>query len=523
MCYNPIKIPNVNYGKGHIGLLFTKDTVHRFMEVPCGHCDQCVAARQADLVQRATVEARNHHLFFATLTYDNEHLPHAILKAPPSKEAERLVQTQYVSTLFDITDPDSELPDRIDPSVPTIDEVEEWLSNYGFDGDRVVSIDKDHFTDLDTGEVILKNDIDKSDWIDIDMQYADIHDVQLLLKNLRDNLMHHERFEGRDLKYIAVSELGKMNGRPHFHILFFVEHRAEDFVRPGIVDRSVMRTLEKVMWSHVFRYWAHNVGTRKNPVYEPLFKYRKRFFGNKVHTNFDLHWVDPSTSKDGVKNVAFYVTKYILKASDKERRRQQFLRLNLSQEDYYDFWQTVKCKCTISKGLGLDARFYTEERKELIDLEGESVLSQYAKYLQTCEDLPVEFEEFKLLFLPRMVRKTRIMVPNFDIANEIRNNCAIDAGKSKGPVFIDDNGNHVPLSHYYQRFGYIYTQNDYLTIWFSWNPDNEVNYRDMSPEWKDKRDKSLACKRMLSEMNSTFDTSAALLDGDYNKHHLVLG
>lgn len=84
MCLCPIKIKNVNRRTGwfhnrvvkdgfHAARLF--DTTSDYIYVPCGHCPECVRAKQNDIIQRSNLESIDSHLYFCTLTYNNEHLP----------------------------------------------------------------------------------------------------------------------------------------------------------------------------------------------------------------------------------------------------------------------------------------------------------------------------------------------------------------------------------------------------------------------------------------------------------------
>lgn len=74
MCISPVRIRNPNYGINNEGTRY-KDTVSAFINVPCGHCSECVAIRQMSYVQRLQLESKKNHLFFCTLTYNNESLP----------------------------------------------------------------------------------------------------------------------------------------------------------------------------------------------------------------------------------------------------------------------------------------------------------------------------------------------------------------------------------------------------------------------------------------------------------------
>lgn len=75
MCNCPITIKNPYYGLGSKGLNFLHNTHDTHIQVPCGHCQQCVSLRQGFVGQRVQMESLNHDLFFFTLTYNNESLP----------------------------------------------------------------------------------------------------------------------------------------------------------------------------------------------------------------------------------------------------------------------------------------------------------------------------------------------------------------------------------------------------------------------------------------------------------------
>lgn len=94
MCLNPIEIPNPNVG-AHNAMIYKStridpsrhldlgdrsrldlvDCVSKYIRVGCGHCPQCIAQKQSSYIQRVLMESINNHLFMATLTMDNEHLP----------------------------------------------------------------------------------------------------------------------------------------------------------------------------------------------------------------------------------------------------------------------------------------------------------------------------------------------------------------------------------------------------------------------------------------------------------------
>lgn len=554
MCLNPIARPNPNYHvegnfsyyddkakktikvATHIPLTkrindvaraFGKDADNRFIYVPCGHCPECIAARQNAMVQRVEMEAKTHHLFFCTLTYDNAHLPKLQVKIPKARLKFKASEVSGSDeTLFSSAKESEECEVAAIPvdAPGSIFDAESLLEDAISD---LLGDDEPTFFLQDITPTEEDGYIDEDPWYDqeyetIEFPYADIRHVQLLLKNLRDNLPRDPVFGNRDLKYLAVSELGKANGRPHFHILFLVEKKPEDIGFGGRITQ--MYSLEQCLWKHVFKYWAINVGTRKNPEYEKLFTYRKRFYGSRVYTNFDLHWVDPSRTREGVRNVAYYVTKYVMKGSEKETRRQQFLRLNLEEQEYREVWSQIKCKTTLSKGLGLNVRFETIESKELLYVDFNC--SDYADYLDRIvsgDDLPPDsFEPIKKVY---KVRKKRLMIPDWDLVNLLRKNMVLDVGKAPGPIYIDSQGYHRPLAHYYQRFGFLYTMKDFLDIYFNYDDRLDKPSYEKSKEEKDKLYNDHAKRVMASNANSSFDTSPALLWGsdtiDNNHHHIT--
>lgn len=535
MCLQPIKIKNVNYqSKNPLLLALGRDTTHAFMEVPCGHCEQCVAARQNDFVQRIVAESKYNHLFFATLTYDNDHLPRLSIEVPVVRPpvSEDIPQT---SSLFDGEGPENGPSTSCTSLVPVgfwepvstdVLDAEIWLSCAGFgdendtaellaarasgDSKRLKElIDAREQAQIDSHTVgeCLEDDIE---YEPISFAYADIHDLQLMLKNVRDNLDEYPELNGRTLRYAAVSELGKQNGRPHFHVLFLLETRPDDFDANGAPVRATLRSLEIQLRNCVKKYWAENIGTRKNPVYKPRFKYARRWSFGKVYTNYDLHWVDPSLTSGQTSNVAYYVSKYMMKGSDRDARRQQFLRLNLSEDEYTAVWKTIRCRMVCSKGLGLDARFETVTREEVT--ETTECLADYANrlsdYLRDCDDLPDPAAIDLLKSKSIRTVKRRVMIPNFELADKIRRELSKDVGASPGPIFIDAQGNHRPLSHYYQRFGYIFTPKDAVLIHLSYNEPDERH--DPDPEEARRAEQRLDRRRRIVDSHSEFDNISTI-------------
>lgn len=173
----------------------------------------------------------------------------------------------------------------------------------------------------------------------VNINYADVTDVQKMMKRIRK----YNSF-GREFVYYFVSERGK-KGRPHFHGLIFIPKKSDD-------DKLFPAILETTVRNVIFHEWRRNYGSTRLPIWKPLFSYRQKFVSGKRFSNFDLHYVVSHSSEKGADDVAFYVTKYILKGSEYERKLQQALRLNLPVDEYESIWKIVKSRSVSSHGFG---------------------------------------------------------------------------------------------------------------------------------------------------------------------------
>ena len=181
-----------------------------------------------------------------------------------------------------------------------------------------------------------------------DIPFSDYRHFNLFIKRLRN----HNSF-GRPFRFLACSERGSEKGRPHFHCLwFFPKYENEDY-NDGL-------SLQKKYFDVIKDAWCVNLGSHTKPIYEPLFTYKTKFYRGKLYSNYDTHFVRPSLTSEGVSSVAFYVCKYLLKSSDKERRLQQALRLNLDESEYEAVWNLVKSRSFRSSyfGYGFGQRDY---------------------------------------------------------------------------------------------------------------------------------------------------------------------
>lgn len=172
------------------------------------------------------------------------------------------------------------------------------------------------------------------------ISYADIGDLQKMFKRIRQGNLF-----GSEFKYFFVTERGSAKGRPHVHGLIFIPKKNDD-------DDLVPSILESKIRDVLFHEWKRNYGSDKFPIWKPLFTYRTKYVAGKRISNFDCHYVVPYSTEKGEDDVAFYVTKYVLKPSDKEKRLQQALSLNLDEHEYNDVWNIVRSRFLCSKGFG---------------------------------------------------------------------------------------------------------------------------------------------------------------------------
>lgn len=73
MCLSPITIKNPNFRQKHYPLF--ADNISSKLQVPCGHCKECVSLKQTYIIQRVQMLSEDYHLFMLTLTYNSEHVP----------------------------------------------------------------------------------------------------------------------------------------------------------------------------------------------------------------------------------------------------------------------------------------------------------------------------------------------------------------------------------------------------------------------------------------------------------------
>lgn len=169
---------------------------------------------------------------------------------------------------------------------------------------------------------------------DLTFSYPSFEDWQKMIKMIRKD------YPDFKFRYMCVSEYGGKRHRPHYHFILSIP-RTSDL----LAEKYSKATDLFSIW---LKYWRRNYGSRRNPDWRPLCTYRR--IGDRY--NYDLHYLDPYSSKDGLDGVSFYVTKYLLKYDDFVDKFKSKLFFTLSDQDYKDAWSKFRPRCLLSKGFG---------------------------------------------------------------------------------------------------------------------------------------------------------------------------
>lgn len=452
MCLSPIQRPNPYYdpdcsavntrhqsGVHRVGLAFCRPD-ERYIMVPCNVCPACVAMRQNDITQRAQVESRFCFVWFLTLTYDNAHLPR--VKVP--LDSSRVSVSDSPLPSFPVTPYDFESAEE-DPiyldDLPLSDAELAQIPLKAAEAARAA------IASLKARKKEKYEGVPDSVTSEY-MPYADHTHLQSVIRHFREFVDTCPELQGRKFKYLAVSELGGQRGRPHFHVLLFFEHRPADFLlglksyrhfSSYMVRPSIRENLTLIIYNWWRDNWAVNVGSRKNPIWEPLYTFVRRpdpSSPSGFKCTFDCHFVANESTDAGFMDVAFYVSKYIMKSSDREIKRKVFLQNNLDDATFAKFWKLVRSRMMISKGFGTFS---------------DTLVNDSGRHF---------------------------IVPSSVVVHELHNNVCVDAGVSPGPVFIAADGVHRPLARYYynKHFEgqYVVTVDDIRFLYDNYDDSNDV-------------------------------------------------
>lgn len=252
MCECPTIIRNPYAGcDPSKGYNYLHDCVSAFIEVPCGKCRECIATKQDTYSVRSLVERSRSIPFMLTLTYDQKHVPR--------------------------------------------------MDNQGDVLDGFAYPDYKHVSDMFKR---LRRIIDKSPWLSC-----------MFAEPLQEKLYNSNKVvKTPPFKYLAVQEYGKINLRPHFHILLFVRipTALSKKSRQSVEFNCWCTDIERFLYAWFKHNWAINVGDNWNPVYEPLYTYVR----SGKYCTYDFHRIvecDATPSSSPV----YYVTKYLYKFNKK--------------------------------------------------------------------------------------------------------------------------------------------------------------------------------------------------------------
>lgn len=170
------------------------------------------------------------------------------------------------------------------------------------------------------------------------IKFADPRHIQDMFRYIRkwENLL--------PFRYMAVSEFGGTRHRPHWHFFFFYPKESVNILFDRIT-RADCDDLQVRFWHMFLKYWRHNIGSRKNPVWIPNLTYK--CIGRK--RNYDLQYVDTLQDYSGA---GFYVSKYVTKFSDYVDRLKSALYFNLDHDKFLETWSKVKPRFLFSKRFG---------------------------------------------------------------------------------------------------------------------------------------------------------------------------
>lgn len=179
--------------------------------------------------------------------------------------------------------------------------------------------------------------------------YSDYTHIQNLFKRLRKN-----NIIDRDFRYLVALEYGDKKHRPHAHLLLFVARLDTD-------DKTTPYFIERTLFDKIKFYYAENIGTRKHPIYEPLFTYRRRYTANGVKTNYFVKYVEqeypdyatPNTDTLTTVKTIRYLVSYVNKGSSFDDTVQQYLNTILDTYLYDKLRTLLRSKIRYSKGFGL--------------------------------------------------------------------------------------------------------------------------------------------------------------------------
>lgn len=186
-----------------------------------------------------------------------------------------------------------------------------------------------------------------------EIYYCDFSHIQDMLKRVRKLPL----FCDRDFRYLVVSEYGSERMRPHVHMLFFVGRKSSDLDNyPDLLESDLASIFKS--------QFAVNVGTRKCPIYEPLFDDRTKTIAGKTYSTFDCKLIRPKNEQGqyytgDCSTVAGTVGKYVLSYVSKESRFEEYVSTwfipfesRYGKQSLSALKRLLTCRCSYSHQLG---------------------------------------------------------------------------------------------------------------------------------------------------------------------------
>lgn len=241
--------------------------------------------------------------------------------------------------------------------------------------------------------------------------YTNYKHVQDMFKRFRaSNVLD------RDFRYLSVNEYGDRKHRPHVHLLIFIPRLDDD-------SSSTPYLYEDILFRNLGKYFAVNVGTRKNPKYEQLFTYKYRKTPTGVKTNYFVSYVKPNTelSKDvslTYNKTILYLLSYVYKGSSFDTKIHQLLSTIPDKKLKDKLLSFLRSKVRYSKGFGCG--FNGKDKLYLPRISVRVPLSTlvYSEISDVDDDTMLAVEEFIL--------RSNSLFPNYDTLQDFVHNLSED-------------------------------------------------------------------------------------------------
>lgn len=240
--------------------------------------------------------------------------------------------------------------------------------------------------------------------------YADTRDVKCMLKMLKkDNAF------GIPFRYLGVSEFGSEKGRPHFHLLLLFPKSYFPEDKESYIQACDAFASKQQHYFTCLNYWRRNVGSRRNPVYKPLTRYKEVWSNGKIRKNYDFHYVNPFLTKNGVEDCGMYCIKYMFKPST--YKDSLFARLKYAFKDDPDkkafrkAWEKLRPRYFASLGFGYNAKCDVNKHSYIKDQSIVDKIIDSIRVSKEAFEYPALFHEFsgrQLLVSPYYLNNTDI-------------------------------------------------------------------------------------------------------------------